>query len=107
MAQTQYRDGTCDYTRVLNTQTSLTVQQDAQAATRAEVALSLVGAYRALGGGWELRNDREFVPAETIERMRERTDWGDVISIHDQSVGEEMFDLATPGRPAHRLDIER
>ena len=104
LAQTQYRDGTCDYTRVLNTQTSLTVQQDAQAATRAEVALALVGAYRALGGGWELRKDREFVPAVTIERMRERTDWGNVISVEDQSIGEEMFDLARPGSQAQFAD---
>ena len=72
----------------------------AQAATRAEVALSLVGAYRALGGGWELRKDREFVPAATIERMRERTDWGNVISVEEQSMGEKMFDLARPGSQA-------
>ena len=104
MAQTQYRDGTVAYTRVLNTQTSLTVQQDAQAATRAEVALALVGAYRALGGGWQLRKNREFAPAATIERMRERTDWGKVISVDEQSIGEDIFDLARPGSQAQTSD---
>jgi hypothetical protein len=32
--------------------------------------------YRALGGGWEIREGKEFLPAEVIEAMGDRTDWG-------------------------------
>ncbi len=96
LSQTQYRDGACDFTRVLNSQASLTAQQDGQAVTRAEVALSLIGTYRALGGGWELRGANEFVPAEMSERMRARTNWDGVLSINESSVGESLFGLSAP-----------
>jgi hypothetical protein len=41
--------------------------------------LNLVALYRALGGGWELREGNEFVSDATKARMRERTDWGDLL----------------------------
>ncbi|UCF33711.1 MAG: TolC family protein [Phycisphaerales bacterium] len=95
LALTQYTDGACDFTRVLNTQAALTAQQDGHAAARADVALSLIGAYRALGGGWELRDGNEFIPDEVAERMRARTDWDGVMSIEETSTGENLFELST------------
>ena len=35
--------------------------------------------YKALGGGWELRKGKDFVPAEVSEEMRKRTDWGELL----------------------------
>ncbi|MBL0921816.1 MAG: hypothetical protein IBJ10_06780, partial [Phycisphaerales bacterium] len=32
------------------------------------------------GGGWEVREGAEFIDAETARRMRERTNWGDVLA---------------------------
>jgi NodT family efflux transporter outer membrane factor (OMF) lipoprotein len=75
----QYRAGAADFIRVNDAQTALVRQQDALASARASIALGAVRTYRALGGGWEVRGDREFVDDGTIERMRERTDWGDLI----------------------------
>ena len=43
------------------------------------IAQRLILAYKALGGGWEIRQGNEFVPPATVEEMHERTDWGDVI----------------------------
>ncbi len=79
LAEQQYRGGIADYTRVLNTQEFLTDEQSRLVATRGAVALNLVALYRALGGGWELREGQDLVPAEIKEKMEERTNWGGMI----------------------------
>lgn len=79
LALLQYRDGTADYTRVLNTQQSLSVQQDQLTASRGDEARGLIGMYKALGGGWQIRAGDDFVPESTKEQMRARTDWGKLL----------------------------
>lgn len=79
LAEQQYRGGIADYTRVLNTQDFLTTEQLRLVATRGAVALNLVGLYRALGGGWELRQGEDLVPPDIKEQMQERTKWGAMI----------------------------
>ncbi len=79
LAEQQYRGGIADYTRVLTTQDFLTVEQSRLVATRGAVALNLVALYRALGGGWELREGQDLVPEPIKEQMKERTDWGGMI----------------------------
>jgi NodT family efflux transporter outer membrane factor (OMF) lipoprotein len=49
----QYREGATDYTSILNAQQAKLREDDLLVSTRAAVALSVVGLYRALGGGWE------------------------------------------------------
>jgi NodT family efflux transporter outer membrane factor (OMF) lipoprotein len=79
LALVQYRDGVASYTRVLNSQSFLVLQQDLLTATRGRVARNLIAMYKALGGGWQLRQGNSFVPAETTDQMRERTDWGELL----------------------------
>ncbi len=79
LAEQQYRGGIADYTRVLNTQDFLTTEQTRLVATRGAVTLNLIGLYRALGGGWELRESQDLVPAEIKEQMNQRTNWGKMI----------------------------
>jgi len=43
------------------------------------VAITLISAYKALGGGWDLRRGREYVPQETVDEMTARTNWGDIL----------------------------
>lgn len=76
----QYRAGAVDFIRVNNAQTQLVQQQDNLASSRASIALGAVRAYRALGGGWEVREGQEFVDPQTVERLRKTTDWGDIVS---------------------------
>jgi NodT family efflux transporter outer membrane factor (OMF) lipoprotein len=80
LAVIQYRDGAVDYTRVLNTQQSLIVQQDQATITRGDIARNLIGMYRALGGGWQLREGKDFVSDATKETMQKRTDWGQLLT---------------------------
>jgi hypothetical protein len=44
----------------------------------ANVATSALSLNRALGGGWEIRGTNEFVPGATLQRIRGRTDLGDI-----------------------------
>lgn len=76
----QYRAGAVDFIRVNDAQTQLVEQQDSLVVSRASIALGAVRTYRALGGGWEIRQNQEFVDAATAERMRARTNWGDALT---------------------------
>ena len=79
LALIQYRQGAIDYTRVLNTQTALLQQQDALTVSRGEVVTSLVSVYKALGGGWQLRQGNNYVDPGTRKKMAERTDWDELL----------------------------
>ena len=79
LALVQYRDGVTDYQRVIDTQTSLVDQQDLWTQTRGEIVLNLIASYRALGGGWQIRQDSDYVSDEMKETMRARTDWGKIL----------------------------
>jgi hypothetical protein len=36
--------------------------------------------YKALGGGWEIREGQDFIPARLKEEMEKRTNWGNILS---------------------------
>jgi NodT family efflux transporter outer membrane factor (OMF) lipoprotein len=80
LALAQYSQGATDYTRVLNTQTALLQQQDALTAARGQVVFNLVATYKALGGGWQLREGDNYVSPELIDTMKLRTDWGELLN---------------------------
>ncbi len=79
LAVDQYRQGAAPYTRVLDTQQFLTRQQDLLTESRGDVCRNLIGVYRALGGGWQIRQGKEFVPAEIKQEMKDRTGWGGLL----------------------------
>ena len=85
IALTQYRDGLASYTSVLLTQRSLLLQEDLLTGARGRLAGNLVGLYRSLGGGWELREGNEFVSDEIRDRMQQRTNWGDLLDQPEAS----------------------
>jgi NodT family efflux transporter outer membrane factor (OMF) lipoprotein len=75
----QYEAGLTDFQRVLNSQAALLGQQDSLADARGRVVNSLVSTYRALGGGWQLRGGNGYVDPDTLNEMRERTNWGELL----------------------------
>jgi outer membrane protein TolC len=99
LAALQYREGAVDYSRVLDSQTIKTRSDDRLASTRGVVDLSLIALYKALGGGWELRQGRAFVPEETEREMQARTNWGDLLSPDEQS---EQLEQAAAGTEKDR-----
>ncbi len=76
----QYRDGVADYQRVIDSQTSLVDQQDRWTRSRGDISINLIAMYRALGGGWQIRKDKDYVSDEMKDTMRERTDWGKILA---------------------------
>jgi len=80
LALLQYRDGVTDYQRVIDTQTSLVNQQDVWTQTRGDISTNLIFMYKALGGGWQIRGNKDYVPENIKDTMRERTDWGDILN---------------------------
>jgi outer membrane protein TolC len=75
----QYRDGIADYTRVLDSQRFLLLQQDRLAQARGKVAVNLVAIFKALGGGWQNRDPNQMVSEENRATMGERTNWGKLL----------------------------
>jgi len=80
LSMVQYREGATDFQRVLDAQRSLLQEQNTFAQTNSSVATNLVALYKALGGGWEMRQGQPVVPAPTQQEMKQRTWWGDVLA---------------------------
>ena len=79
----QYREGLTGYQRVIDAQRNLAQQEDFLASATGSVGINLIALYKALGGGWELRQGKDFIPEKTKEEMRQRTNWGDLLPPED------------------------
>ncbi len=80
LAVIQYSEGITDFTTVLTAQQSLLSTEDSLASAQGNISTFLVGVYRALGGGWEIRECRDFVPEEIRRIMEKRTNWGGLLT---------------------------
>ncbi|MGD9031504.1 MAG: efflux transporter outer membrane subunit [Desulfobacteraceae bacterium] len=80
----QYREGLVDYQRVLDTQRFLTRSQETYVTRKGDIVINLVAMYKALGGGWQIREDKDFVPEQIKVEMARRTDWGQLLSLEKQ-----------------------
>jgi NodT family efflux transporter outer membrane factor (OMF) lipoprotein len=87
----QYSEGLTDFQRVIDAQRNLARQQDTFASATGAVGTNLIALYKALGGGWELRLGKDFIPEKTRDEMRQRTDWGNLLPPEDlpKSIEEE------------------
>lgn len=93
LSMLQYKEGLVDYQRVLDSQRFLSNEQDLWTRTRGDAILNLVSLYKALGGGWQIREGKDFVSKENVEQMEKRTDWGNLIRPEA---------LETPATPEER-----
>ena len=91
LSNIQYGDGVIDYNRVITVQNTLVDQQDSWVAAKGENILYLITLYKALGGGWQIRQGNDFVPEEIVKTMRERTDWGDMLPEKDLAETPEQI----------------
>ncbi|MGH8172113.1 MAG: efflux transporter outer membrane subunit [Rhodanobacteraceae bacterium] len=79
LAMAQYKAGETDYTTVLSAEQSELSIDDSLASAQGNVVQGLIAVYRALGGGWEIRNGKDVVSDEVKSEMAERTNWGDLL----------------------------
>ena len=84
LALLQYQLGTRDFTTVLTAEQNLYTAETNLATAEGNVSTGLATVYRALGGGWQIRDNNEFVPAQTVEEMRSRTNWGSLLPPPNQ-----------------------
>jgi len=96
LATLQYKEGIADFTTVLTAEQSLLQQQDSFAATLGEVAGSLVLVYRGMGGGWQIREGRDFVPEDIRASMEKRTGWGDLLKSFKPDTGPARGTIRAP-----------
>jgi hypothetical protein len=80
----QYKEGLVDYQRVLDTQRFLTRSQETYVTRKGDIVINLVAMYKALGGGWQIREGKDFVPEQIRVEMAQRTDWGELLSLEEQ-----------------------
>jgi len=99
LAVLRYREGVTDFTTVLTTQQTLLTQQDSLASTLGNISASLVGVYRALGGGWEIREGEDLVPPELKAEMQRRTNWGDLLEPATYNLPASREPKSTPRFP--------
>jgi NodT family efflux transporter outer membrane factor (OMF) lipoprotein len=99
LAVLQYREGITDFTTVLTAQNALLAQQDSLASTLGNISTSLVGIYRALGGGWEIREGQDLVPPEIKAEMDRRTNWGGLLAPASYNLPASRQPQSTPRLP--------
>ena len=75
----RYREGAEDFQRVVDSERALLQQENRLAQTRSDIATNLIALYKALGGGWELREGRPVVSEAIQAEMASRTNWGDLL----------------------------
>jgi NodT family efflux transporter outer membrane factor (OMF) lipoprotein len=75
----RYKEGFSDYQRVLDAQQSLFSQQQRYVDAQGTNVSNLVALYKALGGGWQIRQGVPFVDDSIRDEMRDRTDWGELL----------------------------
>ena len=79
---------------MLTAEQNLYQAQNNLAVAEGNVAVGLTTTYRALGGGWQIREGNDFVNDATRAEMRARTNWGDALPPAGQP------QPAAPGLPS-------
>jgi NodT family efflux transporter outer membrane factor (OMF) lipoprotein len=92
IATIQYQEGAVGFNTLVTTLSANVQQQDLLSSTQGSVATNLVQVYKALGGGWEIRDNSDpvdLLPTDMKEEMRQRTRaWEGVLNSDKDSVQE-------------------
>jgi len=75
----RYKEGETDFTPVLDAEQQLLRIQTSLVNAQGDIPQALVALYRALGGGWQIRNGDDIVPQEIKAQMAARTNWGSLL----------------------------
>lgn len=94
IANRRYREGYADFQRVLDAQRALFSQAEKELVNQGAHLSAVVSLYKSIGGGWESQSTEQMLPAEVLETMRERTNWGDLLEV---DVPEDLEDANSEG----------
>ncbi len=102
----QFKGGIIDFNRVYNTQSALVTQQDQLAQARGQIALNLIQAYKALGGGWQhFFCGRGFPAVQAIEPLPPTTGPGEEIPLPRPEVPAATPATESSKEPSPPADI--
>lgn len=79
LAIIRYKEGESDFTPVLNAEQQQLRVQSSLIDAQGDIPQSLVGIYRAIGGGWEIRKGNDVIPEAMKKQMAARTNWGSLL----------------------------
>ncbi|MCX6926103.1 MAG: TolC family protein [Verrucomicrobia bacterium] len=99
LAMLQYKGGQTDYTTVVNAEQSQLAVENSLASTQGNVSLGIISVYRALGGGWQIREGHDVVSEEVKAEMARRTDWGRLLEPGRHLPPTCSFPSPTPPLP--------
>ncbi len=87
VALLRFREGFADYQRVLDAQQALFAQQGNYVANKSNIVSGFIALYVSLGGGLQLSDGADPVSPvseESLNAMRDRTDWGDLLDSPEE-----------------------
>jgi NodT family efflux transporter outer membrane factor (OMF) lipoprotein len=96
IALLEYQQGTRDFTTMLNAQQYVYDTENSFATAMGNVSNGLIMIYRSLGGGWQLREGKPFVPETIAKKMRARTDWGAILAPEGDQPTQTTSELPAP-----------
>lgn len=79
LAMIRYEEGEADFTTVIDAERQQLRVQTSLTNSKGEIAKALVGIYRSLGGGWQIRGCNDIVPEQVKAQMASRTNWGNLL----------------------------
>lgn len=79
LALIRYREGESDYTPVLDSLRQQLSVETKLTKAHGDIPKALIGLYRALGGGWQMRGCKDIVPTAMKAEMAWRTNWGNLL----------------------------
>ena len=88
----QYNEGLVSYQRLLTSVEKLTLTQDRYASIKGDKALSAIALYKALGGGWQIREGKAYISKELAKKMKERTDWEEYLDSGMIKLPKGLYD---------------
>jgi NodT family efflux transporter outer membrane factor (OMF) lipoprotein len=80
LALEEYKEGQTGFTALLKAYDSQLQTENALAEARGQALLGLISVYRALGGGWQIREGKSLISKQVADDMRQRSDWGRMLS---------------------------
>ena len=75
----RYEQGQNDYTVVLTAQQQQLTIDNAAVTSEGSTILALISVYRALGGGWQIREGGDVISSNVKAEMARRTNWGKML----------------------------
>ncbi|QBS09133.1 efflux transporter outer membrane subunit [Legionella israelensis] len=83
LALIRYKEGESIYTTVLDAERQQLQVQTSLTNAKGDISQAIVGLYRALGGGWQLRIGKDIVPEKIKHEMAGRTNWGNLLQAQN------------------------